>query len=152
MPGHHIDRRERLPQGNHRQGYHCERLPHVPDYSGADVEQSYSQPFEKLLALSLIAFIAILGPFQPMISSFLSSSSSVAMKNFSSSCRIGFDRSRTSRRPCSECDRRGTANRRSFLSALPLLFCSICRMPMMRQVSTTPGNVAASWITMMSRG
>ena len=57
-----------------------------PDYSGADVEQSYSPSFEKLLALSLIAFIAILGPFHPMISSFLSSSSSVAMKNFSSSC------------------------------------------------------------------
>jgi hypothetical protein len=48
--------------------------------------QGYSPPFEKLLALSLIAFIAILGPFHPMISSFLASSSSVAMKNFSSSC------------------------------------------------------------------
>ena len=54
--------------------------------SGGDVEQGYSPSFEKLLALSLIAFIAILGPFHPMISSFLSSSSSVAMKNFSSSC------------------------------------------------------------------
>ena len=54
--------------------------------SGADVEQSYLPSFEKLLELSLIAFIAILGPFHPMISSFLSSSSSVAMKNFSSSC------------------------------------------------------------------
>ena len=50
------------------------------------VERSYSPSFEKLIALSWIAFIAILGPFQPMISSFLSSSSSVAMKNFSSSC------------------------------------------------------------------
>jgi hypothetical protein len=49
-------------------------------------EQSYSPSFEKLLAPSWIAFIAILGPFHPMISSFLSSSSSVAMKNFSSSC------------------------------------------------------------------
>ena len=58
----------------------------APDYSGSDVEQSYSPSFEKLLALSWIAFIAILGPFHPMISSFLSSSSSVAMKNFSSSC------------------------------------------------------------------
>ena len=38
--------------------------------SGADVEQSYSPSFEKLLELSLIAFIAILGPFHPMISSF----------------------------------------------------------------------------------
>ena len=56
------------------------------DYSGVDVEQNYPPCFEKLLALSLIAFIAILGPFHPMISSFLSSSSSVAMKNFSSSC------------------------------------------------------------------
>jgi hypothetical protein len=50
------------------------------------VEQSYLPSLEKFLALPLIAFIAILGPFQPMISSFLSSSSSVAMKNFSSSC------------------------------------------------------------------
>jgi hypothetical protein len=41
--------------------------------------------YSPLLALSLIAFIAILGPFHPMISSFLSSSSSVATKNFSSS-------------------------------------------------------------------
>jgi NAD(P)-dependent dehydrogenase (short-subunit alcohol dehydrogenase family) len=55
-----------------------------PDFPG--VEQSHPPSFEKLLALSLIAFIAVLGPFQPMISSFLSSSSSVAMKNFSSSC------------------------------------------------------------------
>jgi hypothetical protein len=57
-----------------------------PDYSRSDVEQSYSPSFEKLLAPSWIVFIAILGPFHPMISSFLSSSSSVAMKNFSSSC------------------------------------------------------------------
>jgi hypothetical protein len=57
-----------------------------PDYSQSDVEQSYSPSFEKFFALSWIAFIAILGPFHPMISSFLSSSSSVAMKNFSSSC------------------------------------------------------------------
>ena len=53
-----------------------------PDY----VEQGYSPSFENLLAQSLIAFIATLGPFHPMISSFLSSSSSVATKNFSSSC------------------------------------------------------------------
>ena len=79
----------------------------------------YSPSFEKDLALSLIAFIAILGPFQPIMSNFLSSSSSVAMKNFSSSSRIGFDRSRISRRPCSACERRGTANKRSFRSALP---------------------------------
>jgi hypothetical protein len=52
----------------------------------AEVEQSYSPSVVKVLALSLIAFIAILGPFHPMMSSFLSSSSSVAMKNFSSSC------------------------------------------------------------------
>jgi len=65
----------------------CEGSGHAhSDYSGADVEQSYSPSFEKPLALYLIAFIAILGPFHPMISSFLSSSSSVAMKNFSSSC------------------------------------------------------------------
>jgi hypothetical protein len=57
-----------------------------PDHSQVDVEQSYSTSFKKLLALSWIAFIASLGPFHPMISSFLSSSSSVAMKNFSSSC------------------------------------------------------------------
>jgi len=56
------------------------------DYSRADVERSYAPSFKKLLALSWIAFIAILGPFHPMISSFLSSSSSVAMKNFSSYC------------------------------------------------------------------
>jgi len=55
-------------------------------YAPVNVEQSYSPSFEKLLALSLTAFIAILGPFHPIISSFLSSSSSVAMKNFSSSC------------------------------------------------------------------
>jgi hypothetical protein len=48
--------------------------------------------------------------------------------------------------------RRGTANRRSFRWAFPLLFCSIRKPPMMRQVRTTPGKVAASWITMMSRG
>ena len=35
---------------------------------------------------SLIILAAVLAPFRPMISSFLSSSSSVAMKNFSSSC------------------------------------------------------------------
>jgi DNA topoisomerase I len=29
LPGRHIDRRERLSQGNHRQGYHRERLPHL---------------------------------------------------------------------------------------------------------------------------
>jgi hypothetical protein len=54
--------------------------------SSSPSELGYSPPFEKLLALSLIAVIAILGPFHPMISSFLSSSSSVATKNFSSSC------------------------------------------------------------------
>ena len=70
-------KRRRVPEGSGRA---------PPDYSGGDVEQGYSPSFEKLLALSLIAFIAILGPFHPMISSFLSSSSSVAMKNFSSSC------------------------------------------------------------------
>jgi Protein of unknown function (DUF3309) len=59
---------------------------HAQPDSGADDEQSYLPSFEKLLAPSLIAFIAILGPFQPIISSFLSSSSSVATKNFSSSC------------------------------------------------------------------
>ena len=57
-----------------------------PDCCGADVEQSYLSSLENFLALSLIAFVAILGPFHPMISSVLSSSSSVAMKNFSSSC------------------------------------------------------------------
>ena len=62
------------------------RSPHASRYAPANVEQSYSPSFEKLLALFLTAFIAILGPFHPIISSFLSSSSSVAMKNFSSSC------------------------------------------------------------------
>jgi hypothetical protein len=57
-----------------------------PKCSWTNVEQSYLSSLEKLLALSLIAFVAILGPFHPMISSVLSSSSSVAMKNFSSSC------------------------------------------------------------------
>ena len=57
-----------------------------PDYSVAHVEQGYSRSFENLLAQSLIAFIATFGPFHPMISSFLFSSSSVATKNFSSSC------------------------------------------------------------------
>ena len=56
-----------------------------PDGSGGDVED-YLPSFKKVFALSLIAFVAILGPFQPMISSFLSSNSSVAIKNFSSSC------------------------------------------------------------------
>jgi hypothetical protein len=79
--------------------------------------QYYSSSFERDLELSLIAFIAILGPFHPMICNFLSSSSSVAMKNFSSSSRIGFEMSRISPRPFSACDRRGTANRRSFRSA-----------------------------------
>jgi hypothetical protein len=87
--------------------------------------QCYSPSFEKDFALSLIAFIAILGPFQPMMSNFLSSSSSVAMKNFSSSSRIGFEMSPTSRKPCSERERRGIANSRSFRSVFPLLFCSI---------------------------
>ena len=53
-------------------------------------------------------------------------------------------------RPCSECESAGVAaNRRSFRSAFPLLFCSIWRMPMIRQVSRTikPGKSAASWIT-----
>jgi hypothetical protein len=44
--------------------------------------------FKKLLALSWIAFD--LGPFRPMISSFLSSSSSVAMKNFSRATMLEF--------------------------------------------------------------
>ena len=57
-----------------------------------------------------------------MISSFLFSNSSVAMKISRSSSRIAFERSRTLRSPCSECERRGTANRRSFRSILPLLF------------------------------
>ena len=41
--------------------------------------------FLKDLAASLMACTAALGPFQPMMLSFLSSSSSVALKNFSSS-------------------------------------------------------------------
>jgi hypothetical protein len=42
---------------------------------------------------TLMACTAALDPFQPIIVSFLSSSSSVAIKNFSSSSRIGFGRS-----------------------------------------------------------
>ena len=71
-----------------------------------------------------MARTAALGPFQPMILSFLFSSSSVALKNFSTSWRIGFERSLTSFRACSECESRG-ANRLSLRSVLPLLFCSI---------------------------
>ena len=93
-----------------------------------------------------------LGALPAEIFNFLSSSSSVAMKNFSSSSCIGLVRSRTSSKARSECERRGTANRRSFRSDLLLLFCSIWRIPMTRQVMTRPGNVAASWITMMSSG
>jgi hypothetical protein len=52
--------------------------------------------FTNDFAATFIARIATFGPFQPMISSFLSSSSSVAMKNFSSSCRVGLERSRMS--------------------------------------------------------
>jgi len=68
----------------------------------------------------MVAFTAAFAPFQPMTLSFLSSSSSVAMKNFSSSSRIGFVRSSMSFKARSECERRGTANRRSFRSALLL--------------------------------
>ena len=75
-----------------------------------------------------MACTAALGPFQPIIVSFLSSSSSVALKNFSSSWRIGFERSLTSFSACSECESLGTANRRSLRSVLPLVFCSIWRM------------------------
>jgi hypothetical protein len=46
---------------------------------------SYLSFFANDLAPSLIACSATLGPFQPSILSFLSSSSSVAIKNFSSS-------------------------------------------------------------------
>ena len=46
---------------------------------------SYSSSFANDLTPSLIACSATLGPFQPIILSFLSSSSSVAIKNFSSS-------------------------------------------------------------------
>jgi hypothetical protein len=80
---------------------------------------SYLPSYEKPLTPSLTAFNAILGPFHPMICSFFSSSSSVAMKNFSSSCCIGLERSWTSLRPSSECERRGTANKRSLRSAFP---------------------------------
>jgi hypothetical protein len=59
-----------------------------------------------------MACTAALGPLQPMILSFLSSSSSVALKNFSSSCRIDFERS-LPLRACSECESLGAANRRS---------------------------------------
>jgi hypothetical protein len=72
-----------------------------------------------------MACTATLNPFQPMISSFLSSSSSVAMKNFSNPFRIGLVRSRTSSKACSKCERRGTASKRSFRSELFLLFRSI---------------------------
>ena len=82
----HITATGRDAKGRKQYRYHASFARCGKALSGADVEQSYSPSFEKLLALSLIAFIAILGPFHPMISSFLSSSSSVAMKNFSSSC------------------------------------------------------------------
>ena len=64
----------------------------------------------------------------------------------------GRERSRTSFKACSECESLGTANKRSLRSVLPLLFCSILRMPMTRQVRTMPGKVAASCTTMISIG
>ena len=72
----------------------------------------------------LLQYVDEAGNFQD-VTSFLSSSSSVALKNFSSSCCMGFERSRTCFRACSECESLGTANRRSLRSVFPLLFCSI---------------------------
>ena len=45
----------------------------------------YSSSFAKDFAASFMACTAAFGPFQPRIFNFLASSSSVAMKNFSSS-------------------------------------------------------------------
>ena len=56
------------------------RLPDFKPYGSR-----YSSSFAKDFAASFMACTAALGPFQPIILSFLASSSSVAMKNFSSS-------------------------------------------------------------------
>ena len=75
-----------LPVAPH---HYCERSgkgPSTQPFPGPEL--GYSPSFKKLFALSLIAFVAILGSVHPITSSFLSSSSSVAMKNFSSSCWI----------------------------------------------------------------
>jgi len=98
-----------------RVGRHVRALEIEPRF--VDVAIRRWQAFPKDFAASLMACTAALGPFQSIMLSFLSSSSSVAIKNFSSSSRIGFVRSLTSFKARSECERRGTANRRSLRSS-----------------------------------
>src|SRR3979490_177608 len=68
-----------------------------------------------------IILIAWVGPRHPRNSSFLSSSASVASKNFSSSSTARGGRRRTSCRSPSKGERSGTAKIRSFLSFLLFL-------------------------------
>jgi hypothetical protein len=60
--------------------------------------------------------------FQPMICRCFSSNSSVAMKNFSNSCLMAFERLRTSFNPFSSWESRGTAKSLSLRTVLPLFF------------------------------